>query len=97
MPVGLTSVTAELGVTEKVTSNLPVTAPSVKLPPALLLCDDATTTTCNPGTLNYSTTYYWYVFATDNHGASTAGDIWQFTTEDELLKYVFLPLTVKDG
>jgi len=66
-------------------------------PPALLLCDDATTTTCNPGTLNYSTTYYWHVFATDKHGASTAGDIWQFTTEDEPLKYIFLPLTVKDG
>jgi len=37
-------------------------------------------TTYNPGTLNLLTTYYWKIVAWDNHGASTAGPIWQFTT-----------------
>jgi hypothetical protein len=34
----------------------------------------------DPGTLIYSTTYYWKIVAWDNHGASTAGPLWHFTT-----------------
>jgi len=41
-----------------------------------------TTTTYNPGTLAYVTTYYWQVVAWDNHGASATGPIWHFTTTD---------------
>ena len=52
-------------------------------PPTTLLCDDAAVETCDPGTLNYSTSYYWKVIATDNHGLPTPGDVWQFTTETE--------------
>jgi glutamine cyclotransferase len=37
-------------------------------------------TTYNPGTLNYSTTYYWKIIARDNHGAETSSQIWHFTT-----------------
>jgi hypothetical protein len=37
--------------------------------------------TYDPGTLNYETTYYWKIISWDNHGASTAGPIWSFTTE----------------
>ena len=33
-----------------------------------------------PGTLAYNTTYYWKIVATDNHGASTTGPLWDFTT-----------------
>jgi hypothetical protein len=33
------------------------------------------------GILTYNTTYYWKIAAWDNHGASTAGPIWSFTTE----------------
>jgi hypothetical protein len=37
-------------------------------------------TTYNPGVLSYGTTYYWKIVAWDNHGASTAGPIWNFKT-----------------
>ncbi|MCX6667770.1 MAG: DUF2341 domain-containing protein [Euryarchaeota archaeon] len=37
-------------------------------------------TSYNPGTMNYNTKYYWKIVAWDNHGASTAGPIWDFTT-----------------
>jgi hypothetical protein len=36
-----------------------------------------------PGTLAYNTTYYWKIVATDNHGASTTGPPWDFTTVHE--------------
>lgn len=38
------------------------------------------TSACDPGTLVYDTHYYWYIVATDNHGASTTGATWDFTT-----------------
>ncbi|MCJ7697747.1 MAG: PKD domain-containing protein, partial [Thermoplasmata archaeon] len=34
----------------------------------------------NPGLMNYSTHYYWKIVAWDNHGATTPGPIWSFTT-----------------
>jgi hypothetical protein len=34
----------------------------------------------NPGTLSYTTKYYWKIVAWDNHGLSAIGPIWQFTT-----------------
>ena len=37
-------------------------------------------TSYNPGTMVYKTTYYWQIVAWDNHGASTGGPIWHFTT-----------------
>jgi hypothetical protein len=40
------------------------------------------TTTYNPGTLNYNTKYYWKIVAKDNHGATTTGPLWAFTTQD---------------
>jgi hypothetical protein len=63
-------------------------------PPATLLCDDAAMAICDPGMLNNNTTYYWQVTASDDHGASTDGDVWQFTTEaeDEQPLRIFLPL-----
>jgi len=39
-------------------------------------------TSYDPGTLAFSTTYYWQIVAWDNHGASTAGPVWHFTTTD---------------
>jgi hypothetical protein len=38
-------------------------------------------TTYDPGTLAYVTTYHWKIVAWDNHGASTAGPAWSFTTK----------------
>jgi len=46
-----------------------------------LVSNDQSATTYDPGTLSYSTTYYWKIVATDNHGASTEGPIWDFTTQ----------------
>jgi hypothetical protein len=49
-------------------------------PPTVLLCNDVSSTTCDPGTLSNNTHYYWRVDATDNYGASTSGPVWDFTT-----------------
>ncbi len=45
----------------------------------------------DPGILNYETTYYWKIIAWDNHGASSAGPIWDFTTENEVNTPPYLP------
>jgi hypothetical protein len=49
--------------------------------PDALICSNVATTVCDPGPLTYNTHYYWYVVATDNHGASTTGSTWDFITE----------------
>jgi hypothetical protein len=46
-----------------------------------LVSDDQPGTAYDPGALSEDTIYYWYIVATDNHGASTAGPLWEFTTE----------------
>ena len=33
-----------------------------------------------PGTMDYNTQYYWKIASWDNHGASSTGPIWTFTT-----------------
>jgi hypothetical protein len=45
-----------------------------------LVSDDQSGTTYDLGTLNIKTKYYWKVVARDNHGASAAGPLWDFTT-----------------
>jgi hypothetical protein len=49
--------------------------------PSPLVSNDQSATTYDPGTLSYSTTYYWKIVATDNHGASAEGPVWDFTTQ----------------
>jgi len=51
--------------------------------PDILVSDDQTENTYNPGTLKMGTTYYWQIIAKDIHGASTPGPIWSFTTKKE--------------
>jgi formylglycine-generating enzyme required for sulfatase activity/pimeloyl-ACP methyl ester carboxylesterase len=48
--------------------------------PDVLVSNDQSTISFNPGTLTYNTTYYWQVIATDEHGSTTNGPIWRFTT-----------------
>ncbi|RLF31942.1 MAG: hypothetical protein DRM98_04745 [Thermoplasmata archaeon] len=51
--------------------------------PDMLVSDDQLSTTYTPGTLEYETTYYWKIIATDSHGNSTEGPVWRFTTIEE--------------
>jgi predicted secreted protein len=51
--------------------------------PMAIVSHNQTGTTYAPGTLVYNTTYYWKIVATDNHGASTPGPMWDFTTMQE--------------
>ena len=47
-----------------------------------LLCDDTLQTSCVPGLLAGNTPYYWQVVARDEHGVTTRGPVWLFTTDD---------------
>jgi len=38
----------------------------------------------NPGTMNYSTKYYWQIIAWDTNNESRSGPQWEFTTEDKV-------------
>jgi hypothetical protein len=49
----------------------------------LVVSGQSSTTYSPPGILNYNTTYYWKVVAQDNHGATTSGPLWDFTTVPE--------------
>ena len=51
-------------------------------PPALVNSNQSTTL-YDPGTMNYSTQYYWRIIAWDNHSNSTSGPQWEFTTESK--------------
>jgi hypothetical protein len=51
--------------------------------PDIKVADDINITMFNPGILEYETKYFWQIIAKDNHGASTWGSIWHFTTEPE--------------
>jgi hypothetical protein len=48
--------------------------------PDTLFCDDVSGFTCDPGSLAADTQYYWQVVARDEHGATTTGPVWEFTT-----------------
>ncbi|MCD4736831.1 MAG: PKD domain-containing protein, partial [Bacteroidales bacterium] len=52
-------------------------------PPPLVLSGQ-TANTYNPGTLNYSTSYYWKIVAHDDHTNTTEGQVWNFTTESQV-------------
>jgi uncharacterized protein (TIGR02145 family) len=45
-----------------------------------LVVSGTTEQTHTPATLEYSTTYYWKIFAHDDQGNSTEGEVWSFTT-----------------
>ena len=57
------------------TVNPPATLVDTVTEPAATISIDY-----HPGSLNTDTTYYWRIVAGDDHGASTSGPIWQFTT-----------------
>ncbi len=51
-------------------------------PPSTKVSANQSGASYDPGTMGYNTKYYWKIVAWDNHGASTAGSIWDFTTEN---------------
>ncbi|NOX48770.1 MAG: hypothetical protein GXO89_17510 [Chlorobi bacterium] len=53
-------------------------------PPALVSSGQLVTT-YDPGTLNYSNTYYWKITAYDDQTNSTEGSVWGFTSEAPLI------------
>jgi hypothetical protein len=48
--------------------------------PTIKVSANQSSTMYNPGILSYLTRYYWRIVAWDNHGTSTVGPIWHFTT-----------------
>ena len=48
--------------------------------PDVLVANDQTGTTYDPGTLSSNTHYYWRIVAQDEHGATNAGPVWGFST-----------------
>ena len=48
--------------------------------PDVLVSNDQTTTSHNPGTLAEGMHYYWKIVAKDAHGVTTTGAVWDFTT-----------------
>ncbi|GAH55181.1 unnamed protein product, partial [marine sediment metagenome] len=49
-------------------------------PPITKVSSDQSSTFYDPGAMSYSTTYYWYIVARDNHAATSTGSEWDFTT-----------------
>jgi hypothetical protein len=49
-------------------------------PPLTIVSDNQSVTTYKPWTMNLDTKYYWQIVSWDNHGISTLGPIWDFTT-----------------
>jgi len=47
------------------------------------IISNKSTTSFNPGTLNYDEEYYWKIIAWDNYGLRTIGPLWSFKTESE--------------
>ncbi len=74
-------------------NNLPITYSlyfgSSQNPP--LVASNLSTTTYTVSNLNYSTTYYWYVTATNGY-ASTTGPLWSFTTQNEPIPFAPIDL-----
>ncbi len=59
-------------------------------PPQKIISNQSSTS-YDPGTMNYDTTYYWKIVAWDNHGSSSTGPLWDFTTESEVNNPPYLP------
>ncbi len=65
--------------------------------PDLLLCKDILAKTCDPGTFIANTHYFWYVVAMDEHGVSSSGPVWDFTTlSTEAQDRLFLPIVSRN-
>ena len=50
----------------------------------ILISNNKSGISCNPGFLDFETEYYWKITAWDNHGNYNNGPIWTFTTEQSI-------------
>jgi hypothetical protein len=50
--------------------------------PDVLVSDDQSNASYDPGTLSGNTHYYWQIVATDTRGAAAAGPVWHFGTQE---------------
>ena len=77
-------INANLGWTCTDPDNDPITYDvyfgNISTPP--LVSSGQTSTSYDPGTMNYETVYYWKIIAKDDQGATTSGPVWHFTTVD---------------
>jgi hypothetical protein len=64
--------------------------------PSDLACEDVSSTSCDPGTLNPGTHYYWQVVTTDERGATTTGPVWHFVTKSAISRFVRWRATAGD-
>jgi len=48
-----------------------------------MVSNDQLETTYDPGTLNYSTLYYWRIVAKDEHDAFNESEVWCFITASD--------------
>ena len=65
--------------------------------PDVLICNDVSGTSCDPGSLMANSHYYWYVVATDEHGGSISGPVWDYVTMPAKAQYiVLLPFVSRD-
>jgi hypothetical protein len=53
-------------------------------PPPKVKSNQSGTTYHSPDILDFDTDYYWRIVAWDEHGYSTSGPVWSFTTEENL-------------
>ena len=61
--------------------------------PQTLVSGNHTGTSLDPGSLQCSADYFWMIIARDEHGITTTGDVWHFTTQECPL---YLPLILKN-
>jgi outer membrane protein assembly factor BamB len=59
--------------------------------PDVLVSENQSGPTYDPGTMEYNTHYYWKIVAWDEYGASTEGPIWDFTTGTEPNDQPYIP------
>lgn len=56
-------------------------------PPATKVLEGTSNASYSTAQLQYNTTYFWKVIAMDDEGLTTAGPVWQFTTEEEIIVF----------
>jgi hypothetical protein len=59
--------------------------------PDVLVSDDQSGTTYDPGTLSAGTHFYWQVVARDEHGVTTTAPVWDFTTQGAFTVWYVAP------